>query len=593
MESAQIPGGTPAPYGSACMNCSRAKCKCIIPATGTGCERCQRLSKECRPAQTVRKRNKPKSSSNTAHLEAKIDWIMSAFENGGAAPSLPPDWQPVNLGQSQRHDPRQSASITQTPTSVSSSNAEEGQYPAQFLPSYDRDILGLVYVRPAMAQKYLDQFRTRNLQYLPFVYIPSNVTSDQLREKYPFLWVCIMEVITCTNPEKGDSFGRITNHIHQRVMLDIAPSMDLLLGIMTFISWSLCRVTYSKRPFLNVYAHILMAVVAELGINKSVPNEYSAMHSFKVAIGMKQTPPTARTLEERRAVLGCFLISSSCITSAALAMSRIDAMRWTAHMEESLSVLTEAKECPEDELLIALVKVHLVLDRVYQLRRDGEAFMPLPFYLDSFKNQLDTVKSHIPPHLQQHRVLLMYLYNAEIVINELSIGAPAMPHSPDLHRLDSLYTSLRATKGWLDVWLELEGEEYLQVSCVIFFQFTRAIVNLYKLTILEDPAWSQSMVRDTANVLEYLNRNEAIIRKCPEYITFDQSREMNILEKGLRIVQGMRMNWEPKLMEMWRPYMPANNGVDSGTIQSDAILSDVMPFGGIDEAWMMDFLGSL
>jgi hypothetical protein len=87
-------------------------------------------------------------------------------------------------------------------------------------------------------------------------------------------------------------------------------------------------------------------------------------------------------------------------------MSRIDAMRWTAHMEESLSVLTEAKECPEDELLIALVKVHLVLDRVYQLRRDGEAFMPLPFYLDSFKNQLDTVKSHIPPHLQQHSMFL-------------------------------------------------------------------------------------------------------------------------------------------------------------------------------------------
>ena len=199
--------------------------------------RCQRLSKECRPAQTVRKRNKPKSSSDTAHLEAKVDWIISAFEKGGAAPSLPRDWQPVNLGQSHRHDPRQSAPITQTPTSLSSSNAEEGQYPAQFLPSYDRDILGLIYVPPAMAQKYLDQFRTRNLQYLPFVYIPSNVTSDQLREKYPFLWVCIMEVITFTNQEKGDSFGRITNHIHQRVMLDIAPSMDLLLGIMTFISW--------------------------------------------------------------------------------------------------------------------------------------------------------------------------------------------------------------------------------------------------------------------------------------------------------------------------------------------------------------------
>ncbi|CAI7598556.1 unnamed protein product [Penicillium glandicola] len=560
MEPAQIPGGTPAPYGRACMNCSRAKCKCILPPTGSGCERCQRLSKECRPAQTVRKRNKQPSGSNkTANLEAKLDWIMSAFEKSGANPGLPSDWESVNLGQSQRDEQSQSAPITQTPTSLPSpSTAEEERYPARFLPAYDREISSLIYVPPAMAQKCLDQFRTRNLQYLPFVYIPSNMTSDQLKQKYPFLW---------------------------RVMIDIAPSLDLLLGIMTFISW----VTYTKRPFINVYAHVLMAVVAELGINQSAPDKYSAMHSFKLAIGMKQSPPTARTLEERRAVLGCFLISSS----AALAMSRIDAMRWTPHMEESLSILAEAKECPQDELLITQVKIYLILDKVYQLRRDGEAFISLSFYLDSFKKKLDTVKSQISPRLQQNRVVRMYLYNAEIIINELSMEDPTVANSPDLHRLDSLYTSLRATKGWLDVWLELEGEDYLQLSCIIFFQFTRAIVNLYKLSILEDPAWSKSMVRETANVLEYLNRNEVNIQKCPEYITFDENREMNILEKGLRMMQGMRMNWGPKLMEMWRPNMPANNGIDSGMIQSDAILPDVMPLSGIDEAWMMDFLGSL
>ncbi|CAI7649375.1 unnamed protein product [Penicillium palitans] len=557
MESAQIPPGTPAPYGRACMNCSRAKCKCILPATGTGCERCQRLNKECRPAQTVRKRNKQPSGSNTANLEAKLDWIMSAFEKSGGPPGLLPDWQPVNLGQSSRHDPSQSAPATQSPPSVSSlSTAEEGQYPAHFLPSYDKEILSLIYVPPAMAQRCLDHFRTRNLQYLPFVYIPDNMTSDQLRQKYPFLW---------------------------RVMLDLVPSMDLLLGIMTFISW----VSYSRRPFLNVYAHILMAVVAELGING--PNDYSAMSSFKDAIGMKQAPPAARTLEERRAVLGCYLISSS----AALAISRIDPMRWTPHMEESLSILTEAKECPQDELLVALVKIHLVLDRVYQLRRDAEVFISLPFYLDSFKNQLDTVKGQIPPHLQHHRIILLFLYNAEIIINELSIGTPAIPHSPDPHRLDSLYSSLRATKGWLDVWIEFEAEEYLQLSCIIFFQFTRGIVSLYRLTVLEDPAWSKSMVRDTANILEYLNRNEAIIRRCPDFTTFDHSREMNLLEKGLRMIQGMRMNWEPKLMEMWRSDIPGDNGMDSGVIQSDAVLPDVMPLSEIDEAWMMDFLGSL
>jgi hypothetical protein len=187
----------------------------------------------------------------------------------------------------------------------------------------------------------------------------------------------------------------------------------------------------------------------------------------------------------------------------------------------------------------------------------------------------------------------MYLYNAEIIVNEISLGPPLIAHSPDLHRLDSLYASLQATKSWLDVWLELEGEEYLQVSAVIFFQFTRAIVNLYKLTTLEDPAWSKTMVRDTANILEYLSKNEAIIKKCSEYLTFDQNRELNLLEKGLRMVQGMKMNWEPKLMEMWHPNMPGNSGIDSGMIQADALLPDVMPISGIDESWMMDFLGSL
>lgn len=84
-------------------------------------------------------------------------------------------------------------------------------------------------------------------------------------------------------------------------------------------------------------------------------------------------------------------------------------MRWTPHIEESLSILTEAKECPQDELLVALVKVHLVLDRVYQLRRDGAVFISLPFYLDSFKNQLDTVKGQISPHLQHHSTLISLL----------------------------------------------------------------------------------------------------------------------------------------------------------------------------------------
>jgi hypothetical protein len=54
-----------------------------------------------------------------------------------------------------------------------------------------------------------------------------------------------------------------------------------------------------------------MGVVAELGINQGIARENSIMQDYKAAMGIKQSQPAIRTFEERRAVLGCFLISSS------------------------------------------------------------------------------------------------------------------------------------------------------------------------------------------------------------------------------------------------------------------------------------------
>lgn len=70
-------------------------------------------------------------------------------------------------------------------------------------------------------------------------------------------------------------------------------------------------------------------------------------------------------------------------------------------MEESLSVLAEAKDCKEDQLLVTLVKIQLVIDRVYHARRDGDPLNPLSFYLNSFQTQLEAVKSQIPLNLQK------------------------------------------------------------------------------------------------------------------------------------------------------------------------------------------------
>ncbi|KAL1890871.1 hypothetical protein Sste5346_008012 [Sporothrix stenoceras] len=82
-----VPTGIPAPYGRACANCSRAKCRCIYRSDGSDCERCHRLKKDCRPSIPVRrkaatptsatKRTSSSTLSRTAQLEQKLDGLVS------------------------------------------------------------------------------------------------------------------------------------------------------------------------------------------------------------------------------------------------------------------------------------------------------------------------------------------------------------------------------------------------------------------------------------------------------------------------------------------------------------------------------------
>ncbi|KAH9233035.1 hypothetical protein K456DRAFT_1788268, partial [Colletotrichum gloeosporioides 23] len=81
-------GGIAAPYGRACTNCSRAKCKCILRPAGGACERCHRLNKTCQPSNPQRKRSKKPPSSRTAQLEEKLDGLVTLLRQSGGRPEL-------------------------------------------------------------------------------------------------------------------------------------------------------------------------------------------------------------------------------------------------------------------------------------------------------------------------------------------------------------------------------------------------------------------------------------------------------------------------------------------------------------------------
>ena len=52
------------PFGLACTNCFKAKCRCVARADGEGCQRCHRLRKHCEPSEATRQRTAPKKPTS-------------------------------------------------------------------------------------------------------------------------------------------------------------------------------------------------------------------------------------------------------------------------------------------------------------------------------------------------------------------------------------------------------------------------------------------------------------------------------------------------------------------------------------------------
>lgn len=198
--------------------------------------RCQRLKKDCRPSPTVRKRNGRSSASKTAQLEAKLDSIVSLLQTSGATSSLPADWDrttPKSNQHVQHASPCQSGADSYISTALPSppsTAASPGDCSIH-------DVCATLPISAETAEETLTQFRTQNLRILPFVHIPPHVTSAQLRQQKPFLWLCIMAVLTPGIIQREALFGKITNLIQQKLLIEVSASMDMLLGLMTFISW--------------------------------------------------------------------------------------------------------------------------------------------------------------------------------------------------------------------------------------------------------------------------------------------------------------------------------------------------------------------
>jgi hypothetical protein len=125
-------------------------------------------------------------------------------------------------------------------------------------------------------------------------------------------------------------------------------------------------------------------------------------------------------MEERRALLGCFLIDSAyesfrglktilLILSRTSYFQKSDGLRWTTYSAECLRVIEETRELESDILLVQIVKSRLIFDAVmlapwHDVMPDADHIVrpPAMFYLSALERQLQDFKSNIPNELQDN-----------------------------------------------------------------------------------------------------------------------------------------------------------------------------------------------
>ncbi|KAK8115246.1 hypothetical protein PG999_007315 [Apiospora kogelbergensis] len=482
------------------------KCKCVNRRDGKGCVRCHRLNKPCVPMDSARKaaaQSNINPVDRIAQLESKLDGLITALCTGsippsGASPGVG-DMAGTNAavpanGQSQAFSqPSAGASTTATSMAVAGFTST---LPAQNTPvntMHQAPATGLVASDlPLDVEECLQTF-----------------CHSMLR---PFLLLCICAASSKSTDARAVLGERIKQTVADRLVVNShgIVNIDLLLGLLVFIAWGYDALLKVAPNSLSRFTHQAMLVVFELRLNRQ-PTDETNMLSISSTHGEPSTirvNERTHSLEERRAVLGCFYISAVISTY----FGQIDALQWTPYMEESLTILGHQKESLIDESFVHQVRLQLISNEMETVRHST---VPPHFYLRALQAKLDGVKKAISPEIQKD-----------------------------------------SSKSRHGNFPEAPPTEYPAVPFSQFVQIARYIKVVVALSTLQDPTWDTNMVRQTADVLQFVDQ---VLSNIQTASGGEMRSGVTFLAGAFRVFTAVRAWCASKLVEspaLFDPFEP-------------------------------------
>ncbi|KAJ8110049.1 hypothetical protein OPT61_g7004 [Boeremia exigua] len=465
-------------WGAACAPCAVAKTRCIRTQSSESeqCDRCRSLAKDCvNQASGPRKKRQakpsPSSDVRTAQPEDELD--------NSVYPSRTPAGELLSMRGNSSNSSLHHIANTQSASSVSTES--QAQFtPSQHgtavtTPAHDSTssgpagpictcmaTVGMEDLYPMESDEtLLSIYRNQLSSLLPFVIIPPGTTSRQLQATRPFLMKVIRMGASVRHLRLVRGLSRaVMEHISNAMLLNSERSLDLLQGILVFLG-SYHYHCMAHTQFNNLI-RLAVSLVEDLGIGTSPKSQQRSQ------LPLAREEPISRTNEEKRALLGVWYMSSN----AGLVAKQIAFTRWSKYMDQCLKDLDDAREYKTDQLVIQLIHIQRLTDRIAHFHSDSpldeQLGLPEPSTmacLEAFRNELESLRNGLPPHLRSDYFLSCYHNSAY-----LRIYAPLLQgsHLPDTesHSFAALSLSgvsisdvfshfTAALKAWLENWLAI------------------------------------------------------------------------------------------------------------------------------------------
>ncbi|CAK43008.1 uncharacterized protein An17g00800 [Aspergillus niger] len=289
------------PAVRACTNCVRAKTRCALSGASGTCERCVRLRKACQPSPPVRKRRvvAKASAKDVQKLEEKLDGLYSILQGqtGLLNGPMQPAQEPVIPAPHTDETVSLPIPLTQDLSGTTCSPAA---------PSLEQPRATSYEPNDDDAELYLARFRSDFIDHLPFLDIPVSQSAHQLHEESPLLWLAIMTVASTRTTQQKAMSRQMREAFGREAFVEGTRSIDFLLSVLVYATWD--RYYALDKPLFTSLMQLAIAIVYDLGLDKPPVQDPSLLLSYDLK-GHNRPSHYSRlpTMQERRALLGCFL----------------------------------------------------------------------------------------------------------------------------------------------------------------------------------------------------------------------------------------------------------------------------------------------